>query len=208
MNEPSQQTPMTTETASDDLPPVMAPNPRSMKAIEHIGDATRKLLDLTQAYIRETVLSASETEPDPSAASARVATVSAAAKRLVGEITKIVGGAYDAGWEHGVDGITRNMPRELSADQQKDVVLAAVRRQYHQDVTSISLNILSAKMMRDVFAMVRGDSMGNPAPTSDIRDLVDESIIVGKMFVDELAKQEPPKHIIERSAARFGVQQS
>jgi hypothetical protein len=73
-------------------------------------------------------------------------------------------------------------------------VLSQVRRTYWEDVTRVALHIISGKLMAESMTKIRPDDY-KPV---NMKDLIDESLIMGKTFVDEVSRQEPPKHYIEK----------
>ena len=78
-------------------------------------------------------------------------------------------------------------------------VLSSIRRSYWSEVTTVALHIISGRLNAEMLSKVRPE---NYKPL-DMKGLIDESLILAKVFVDEVSRQEPPKHYIEKMRMGF-----
>ena len=78
-------------------------------------------------------------------------------------------------------------------------VLSQIRKSYWNDVSAVALHIISGRLTAEMMTKIRPEDY----KPINMEALIDESLILGKMFVDEISKQEPPRHYIDKMRTSF-----
>jgi len=141
-------------------------------------------------------------------------------KQAQTDISATVETLYDEAWDHGWNandemnaaeptaeelaaGLAAGEKRMAEiAEERSRSIQAAMRREYWNDITHVALNVMSGKLMSEAMAAARSSEFERP-PKVSVDDLIDSSLIIGRRFVDELARQDPPKHYADKRLAAY-----
>lgn len=97
-------------------------------------------------------------------------------------------------------GVMAEDVREKMEARDKAYRQSTIRMRYQSEVTQVALHILNAKMLQRSMMTMRATEYAKLPSNSD---MIDEALILAKMFVDEVSKQTPSKSFEEKAAAIF-----